>query len=98
VALLCVAVAGMFIGARASRLSHWEGIALGAGMNSRGVVAIIVASVGLQRGILSTAMYTIIVAIAFVTSLMSPAILRPAARPVVAATPHADDRDLSRRG
>jgi Kef-type K+ transport system membrane component KefB len=82
IALLLVAVAGKFagayLGARASRLSHTEGIALGAGMNSRGVVEVVVATTGLRLGVLSVATYTVIVLIAVITSVMGPPILRRA--------------------
>jgi Kef-type K+ transport system membrane component KefB len=67
---------GAYIGARTSRMSHWEGIALGAGMNARGVVEIVVAMVGLRLGVLTPATFTIVVLIAIVTSLMAPPILR----------------------
>jgi K+:H+ antiporter len=80
VAALLVATLGKFvgayIGARASHLRHWEAIALGAGLNARGVIEVIVAMVGLRLGILGTEAYTIIVLIAVVTSLMAPLILR----------------------
>jgi Kef-type K+ transport system membrane component KefB len=82
-ALLLIAVlgkfAGAFVGAGLSRLDRWEALALGAGMNARGVVEIIVAMVGLRLGVLNTAMFTIIVLIAVVTSVMGPPILRFAA-------------------
>ncbi|WP_405113298.1 cation:proton antiporter [Micromonospora sp. NBC_01405] len=78
--LLLIAVvgkfSGAFVGASISGLNRWEAIALGAGMNARGVVEVVVAMVGVQLGILSTTMYTTIVLIAIVTSLMSPPILR----------------------
>jgi Kef-type K+ transport system membrane component KefB len=83
-AVLALAVFGKFtgayVGARASRLDHWTGIALGAGLNARGVVEVVVAMVGLQVGILTTASYTVIVLIAIVTSLMAPPLLRYAVR------------------
>lgn len=79
-AVLVVAIvtkfAGAYAGARLSRLGHWPSLALGAGMNSRGVVEVIVAMVGLQLGLLTPAMYTIIVLVAIVTSLMAPPMLR----------------------
>jgi Kef-type K+ transport system membrane component KefB len=68
--------AGAYIGARLSRLNRWEALALGAGMNARGVIEVIVAMVGLRLGVISTATYTIIVLVAIVTSLMAPPILR----------------------
>lgn len=79
-AVLLVAVlgkfAGAYVGARTARLPRWEALALGAGMNARGVIQVIVAMVGLRLGVLTTEMYTIIVLVAIVTSLMAPATLR----------------------
>lgn len=57
-------------------LSRWEGVTIGGGMNARGAMEIIVATIGLGAGILTVEMYSIIVAIAIVTSLMAPAIMR----------------------
>jgi Kef-type K+ transport system membrane component KefB len=68
--------AGAYIGARMSRLSRWEALALGAGMNARGVIEVIIAMVGLRLGVLTPAMYTVIVLVAVVTSLMAPPVLR----------------------
>lgn len=81
--VLAVAVvgkfAGAYLGARAARLGRWEALALGAGLNARGAIEVIIAMVGLQLGILSTAMYTIIVLVAIITSLAAPPVLRLAA-------------------
>ncbi|MEU0051811.1 cation:proton antiporter [Streptomyces sp. NPDC006184] len=82
VAVLAVAVlgkfSGAFLGARLSRLNRWEALALGAGMNARGVVEVVVAMTGLRLGVLDTDSYTIIVLVAIVTSVMAPPILRVA--------------------
>jgi Kef-type K+ transport system membrane component KefB len=79
-AVLGVAVAGKFVGAylgaRLSKLSHWEGLALGAGMNSRGVVEVVVAVTGLKTGLIGAAGYTVIVLVAITTSVMAPPLLR----------------------
>ncbi|WP_228555109.1 cation:proton antiporter [Catenulispora pinisilvae] len=81
-AVLAVAIVGKFsgayIGARLSRLSHWEGVALGTGLNSRGVVEVVIASVGLQQHILTVSTYTIIVLVAISTSVMTPPLLKSA--------------------
>lgn len=78
--ILTVAIVGKFLGAyagaRASRLNRWEALALGAGLNARGVIEVVVAMVGLRLGILSVEVYTIVVLVAIVTSLMAPPILR----------------------
>ena len=68
--------AGAYLGARLSGLSGREGFALGAGMNARGVVEVVVAMAGLRLGVISTAAYTIIVLVAVVTSVMAPPLLR----------------------
>lgn len=79
-AVLALAIAGKFIGAyagaRLSGLNKWEGLALGAGLNARGVIEVVVAMVGLRLGILSVEVYTIVILVAIVTSLMAPPILR----------------------
>jgi Kef-type K+ transport system membrane component KefB len=84
VAILVLAVvgkfAGAYVGARLRRMSRWEAMALGAGMNARGVVEVIIATVGLRLGVLTTATYTIVVLVAVVTSLMAPPVLRRAMR------------------
>jgi Kef-type K+ transport system membrane component KefB len=68
--------AGAYMGARFSAMSRWEGVAIGAGMNARGVVEVIVAMTGLRLGVLNPAMYTVFVLVAIVTSLMAPPMLR----------------------
>jgi Kef-type K+ transport system membrane component KefB len=84
VVVLLVAVAGKFVGvyagARAVRLGRWDALALGAGMNARGVIEVIIAMVGLRLGVLTTQMYTIIILVAIATSLMAPPLLRLAVR------------------
>ncbi|MEU4242853.1 cation:proton antiporter [Actinoplanes sp. NPDC026619] len=87
-AVLVIAVAvlgkfsGAYLGARLSRLNRWEALALGAGLNARGVIEIVVATVGLRLGILDAAGYTIVVLLAVVTSVMAPPLLRVAMRHV----------------
>ncbi|MGH9124222.1 MAG: cation:proton antiporter [Acidimicrobiales bacterium] len=80
VVALVVATVGKFIGAyagaRISKLNHWESLSLGAGMNARGAMEIIVATIGLSEGILTPDMYSIILMIAIATSLMAPPLLR----------------------
>ncbi len=76
-AIACVGkFTGAYLGSRLGGLSHWEGLALGAGMNARGAMEIIVATIGLSLGVLTAPMYSIIVMVAIVTSLMAPPLLR----------------------
>ena len=78
--VLAIACLGKFVGAyfgcRLSGLSHWEGVAMGSGMNARGAMELIVATIGLSLGVLNQQMYSIIVMVAIVTSLIAPPLLR----------------------
>lgn len=85
-AALGIAVTGKFLGAFAGgvvgQLGRWEALALGAGINTRGVIQVVIAVIGLRLGLLTTAMYSIIVLIAILTALMAPPILRLAMKRV----------------
>jgi Kef-type K+ transport system membrane component KefB len=70
-------IAGTYLGARLiGRRDHWTALSFGAGLNARGAMEIIIATIGLQLGILSQDMFSIIVVMAMVTSLMAPPALR----------------------
>ena len=100
IALLVIAVAtfgkvaGAYAGARwIGRADHWTALAYGAGLNARGAMEIIVATIGFSLGILSQTMFSIIVLMAMATSLMAPFALRWSLRRAEAA---AAEPDLSR--
>ena len=81
VAVIAVAtigkVVGAYLGARyISGQDHWSALAYGSGLNARGAVEIIIATIGLSLGILTTEMFSIIVLMAVVTSIAAPAALR----------------------
>ncbi len=67
---------GSIIGARLSALSTREGAALGVGLNARGALEIVIATVGLSLGVLNERSYTVIVLMAMATSMMAPPLLR----------------------
>ncbi|CAN5887846.1 cation:proton antiporter [soil metagenome] len=70
-------VVGAYLGARLlSGQDHWSGLAYGSGLNARGALEIIIATIGLSIGILSQEMFSIIVVMAIATSLMAPFALR----------------------
>ncbi len=71
---------GAFAGARVAGLHPLEGLALGAALNARGAVGLVVATVGLGAGVLNQASYTIVVLIAMATSMMAPPALRAIVR------------------
>lgn len=77
---LVVALVGKFVGVYAGAVlagrGRWEAVALGSGLNARGAIEIILATIGLELGILSTGMYTVVLGVAVVTSAMAPPLLR----------------------
>ena len=67
---------GAFLGGKLGGLSGAESLALGCGMNARGSTEVIVASIGLSTGVLSQNLFTLIVTMAVVTTMVMPTQLR----------------------
>ena len=67
---------GAFLGGRLGGMNWAEAIALGCGMNARGSTEVIVASIGLSMGVLNQELFTTIVAMAVVTTMSMPPMLR----------------------
>lgn len=83
--VIVVACAGKVIGAYAGarligRCNRWTALAFGAGMNARGAMEIIVATIGLRLGILTQDTFSMIVLMALTTSMIAPSALRSALR------------------
>jgi Kef-type K+ transport system membrane component KefB/nucleotide-binding universal stress UspA family protein len=80
VALIAIAslgkTAGAFAGGALGGLSMRQSTALATGMNARGSTEVIVASIGLSMGVLNQNLYTMIVAMAFITTMVMPPTLR----------------------
>ncbi|MGA0236844.1 MAG: cation:proton antiporter [Acidimicrobiales bacterium] len=68
--------AGAFIGARLAGQSRRAASALGAGLNARGALEIVIASVGLSLGVFTETAYTVIVIVPLVTSIFAAVSLR----------------------
>jgi Kef-type K+ transport system membrane component KefB/nucleotide-binding universal stress UspA family protein len=79
-AVILVASVGKFAGALAGGqlggLSLRESLALATGLNARGSTEVIIATIGLTMGALSNQLYTMIVAMAVVTTMVMPPTLR----------------------
>jgi Kef-type K+ transport system membrane component KefB/nucleotide-binding universal stress UspA family protein len=67
---------GAFLGGAFGGLTWRESLAIGCGMNARGSTEVIVASIGLSMGALNQDLYTMIVAMAVVTTMAMPPMLR----------------------
>ncbi|TGA92976.1 cation:proton antiporter, partial [Streptomyces sp. MZ04] len=91
-AILLVAVVGKFggtyLGARSTGLPARPATALAALMNTRGLTELVILGVGLQTGLLDGSLYSLMVVMALVTTMMTgPMLARIYQKPVV--VPHA---------
>lgn len=68
-------VAGAGSGAMIGRMNKGEAMIIGSAMNGRGAVELIIASIGLEMAIINDIYFSILVIIAFLTTLMPPVAL-----------------------
>jgi Kef-type K+ transport system membrane component KefB len=69
-------VIGAGLGAKLAGLSNAESLRVGVGMISRGEVGLIVAGIGVQQGIISAEIFTMVVVLVLLTTLITPLLLR----------------------
>lgn len=70
-------VAGAYLGARLfGKSDHWTSLSFGAALNARGAIQIIIATIGLSFNIVSLEIFSLIIIMAVVTSIMAPFMLR----------------------
>ncbi|GAA4093205.1 cation:proton antiporter [Nocardioides kongjuensis] len=78
-AILAVAIVGKYVGAyvgaRLQQVPHWQASALGLLMNTRGLTELIILNVGLEKGLLSQELFTMMVVMALVTTVMTGPLL-----------------------
>ena len=67
---------GAFLGGRLGGMTAAEAFAIGCGMNARGSTEVIFASLGLSMGIVTQDLFTAIVTMAVVTTMLMPPMLR----------------------
>jgi len=95
--IIVVAVAtklvGSYAGASRSGMSRMEGLAIGLGLNARGALEIVVATIGYSLGVLNEAAYAAVVVMAIVTSMIAPPLLRPVLRRLTANPEEAERLD-----
>lgn len=74
--LLGVAIGGKllggFIGSVLGGFSKFDSFTIGNLVNSRGMVELVIATIGLEAGIIDETIFTVIVAIGFITTIMAP--------------------------
>ncbi len=65
-------IVGSWLGGLPTKLSSREGFVIGLGMNGRGTVEIIIASIGLSAGVITQDLFTILVFLAIFTTALVP--------------------------
>lgn len=79
IAILAVAIigkyVGAYVGARLQKVPHWQASSLGLLMNTRGLTELIILNVGLEKGLLSPELFTMMVIMALVTTVMTGPLL-----------------------
>jgi Kef-type K+ transport system membrane component KefB len=69
-------IIGCYLGARIGRLSHRTSLAVGMGMVPRGEVAMIVALIGLNLGVIQQDIYVSLILMSLLTTIFVPIVLR----------------------
>lgn len=69
-------IIGCYLGARICRFNHREGIQIGAGMVSRGEVALIVANKGKAMGLVNDVLFAPIIIMVVITTIVAPILLK----------------------
>jgi Kef-type K+ transport system membrane component KefB len=73
IVMACIGkIVGCFAGSRISGLTNREAFSVGVGMNGRGAVELVLAGVGLEYGIITHDLFSIIVVMAFITTILTP--------------------------
>jgi Kef-type K+ transport system membrane component KefB len=91
VAAVVAKAGGCFIGAKLGGFNMTESIRVGVGMVSRGEVGLIVASVGLSAGIIGRDIFSSMIIMVLVTTLVTPALLKLAFRGAPPDVPEGDE-------
>jgi Kef-type K+ transport system membrane component KefB len=73
-------ILGGFTGGRLAGFSSSKSLALGFGLNARGMMELVIASIALQKHFIDISLYTILVIMALLTTILTPFFLKKAFR------------------
>ena len=69
---------GGYVGGKIAGFNNLNSFTLGLGMNARGLVELVIASIALQRGFIDIPFFTILVMMALLTTLLTPIFMKKA--------------------
>ena len=73
---ICGKFGGAFVGARLQRMTFQQSATIAVLMNTRGLTELVILLIGKQVGVLDTAMFTMMVAMALITTVITEPLLR----------------------
>ncbi len=98
VAVLLVAligkIAGGYLGGRLAGLGGAQSWTLGIGLNGRGIMELVIANIALENTFIGRELFTILVLMAVVTTVITPALLKRAYKSLPPEPARARDKDL----
>ncbi len=71
-------IMGGYIGGRFARLNHKVSLALGIGLNARGIMELVIANIAYKAGIINTEIFSMLVIMGLITTLSTPFLLKRA--------------------
>jgi Kef-type K+ transport system membrane component KefB len=71
-------IIGGYVGGRFARLDHKISLALGLGLNARGIMELVIANIAYKAGIINTEIFSMLVIMGLITTLATPFLLKKA--------------------
>lgn len=71
-------IVGGYVGGRFARLDHKISLALGFGLNARGIMELVIANIAYKAGIINTEIFSMLVIMGLITTLATPFLLKRA--------------------
>lgn len=71
-------IVGGYVGGRFARLDHKISLALGFGLNARGIMELVIANIAYKAGIINTEIFSMLVIMGLITTLATPFLLKKA--------------------
>jgi Kef-type K+ transport system membrane component KefB len=71
-------ILGGYLGGRLAGFTKPKSFALGYGLNARGIMELVIANIALQKGLIDTSIYSILVIMALLTTILTPFFLKKA--------------------
>ncbi|MFZ4521818.1 MAG: cation:proton antiporter [Bacteroidales bacterium] len=67
---------GGYLGGRVAGFSHAKSLTLGLGLNARGIMELVIANIALAKGFIDVPMFSILVLMALLTTILTPFLLK----------------------